>query len=138
MDFRKENIYLIPSWFRSCRSQGLSTGISSELSEIFQKPYVQNTLDDCSVSAKVLSINHILFVFPFIIDTCNYGSMFRKCVKLKIFLFFTLVYPKIKMNALTTISLWWWFAEALSRKHRFPSAKASAITEYRGEFRRLF
>ena len=46
-------------------------------------------------SSNVLSIDHNLFIcslifFPFIIDNCNYGSLFSKGMKMKIILFFTI------------------------------------------------
>ena len=64
---------------------------------------------DSTVPIKVLSIDHTLFVFSFIffsfiLDNCNYGSLFRKCIKMKIFYFFTIVYPKINMSVVKTIS----------------------------------
>ena len=52
-------------------------------------------------SSNVLSIDHNSFVlsfFPFIIDNCNYGSLFSKVMKMKILLFFTIIYGKINMN----------------------------------------
>ena len=59
---------------------------------------------DSSVPTKVLSIDHTLFVFsfiffPFIIDNCNYWSLLREYIKMKIFLLFSIVYPKSNMNA---------------------------------------
>ena len=47
-----------------------------------------------------------LHFFRFIIDNSNYGSLFRKCIKIKLFLFFTIFYPKIEMNAIKIILLW--------------------------------
>ena len=44
---------------------------------------------DSSVPTKVLSTDHLfsffLHFFPFIIDNCNYGSLFRKGIKMKTF-----------------------------------------------------
>ena len=63
---------------------------------------------DYSIPAKVLPIHHsclfFLHFFPFIIDNCNYGSLFRKVIKMKIFLLFPIIYPKIIMNEGKTIS----------------------------------
>ena len=66
---------------------------------------------DSSLTTKVLSIDHTLFFlfflflfFSFIIDNCNYGSLLRKCLKMKTFLFFT-VYSKININVVNTILL---------------------------------
>ena len=36
-------------------------------------------------------------LFSFIIDNCNYRSLLRKCLKMKIFLLFTNIYSKINM-----------------------------------------
>ena len=60
---------------------------------------------DSSVPTKVLSIDHTLFIFsfifpPFIIDNCNYGNLLRKCLEMKIFLLFTIVYSKINMKTI--------------------------------------
>ena len=64
---------------------------------------------DSSVSSKVLSIDHTLFVFsfifPFIIDNCNYGSLLKKCLKMEIFLLFAKVYSKININVVQIICL---------------------------------
>ena len=54
-----------------------------------------------SYSTKVLSIDHTFFgvfsshFFPFIIDNYNWGSFFRKGIKMKIYLPFTIICPKI-------------------------------------------
>ena len=46
---------------------------------------------DSSVPTKVLSIDHTLFAFSFIffliIDNSDYGSVFRKLIKMSFFLF---------------------------------------------------
>ena len=54
-------------------------------------------------SFNILSIDHNFlvcsFIFsPFIIDNCNCGSFFRKGMKMKILLFFTIIYRKININ----------------------------------------
>ena len=63
---------------------------------------------DSCVLTKVLSVDHTLFVFSFIfsfiIGNCNYGSLLRKCLKIKTFLLFTMVYSKININIVKTIS----------------------------------
>ena len=69
---------------------------------------------DSSVSTKVLSIDHTLLVFfhffPFITDNCNYGSLFRKDIKIKDFLLFTIIYSISNLsnllNIVKTISPW--------------------------------
>ena len=75
--------------------------------------------------------------FSFIIDNCNYGSLLRKCLKMKIFLLFTIVYSKININVVKTILPWQWLANTHWRKYRFPLAKAMAFTESQGKFWRL-
>ena len=71
-------------------------------SQFFKKPYLQNTwwllLLILPFQPNFLSVDHSLFfpsLFSFIIDNCNYGSLHRKCLKMKIFLLFTIVYSKI-------------------------------------------
>ena len=59
-------------------------------------------------SLNVLSIDHNFLVcsfifFPFIIDNCNYGSLFRKGMKMKILLIFTIIYQKININIIKKI-----------------------------------
>ena len=88
---------------------------------------------DSLIPTKVLSIDHTLSVFSFIIfrfiiDNCNYGSLFRKCIKMKIFLLFTIVYPKINMNIVKTILPQEQFANTHQRKFRFSLAKALGCT----------
>ena len=70
---------------------------------------------DSSVSTKVLSIDHTLLVFFFIFflfftDNCNYGSLFRKDIKIKDFLLFTIIYSISNssnlLNVVKTISPW--------------------------------
>ena len=66
---------------------------------------------DSSVSAKeFLHGSHFfsffLFLFPFNIDNCKYGSLFRKGINMKFYLLFTIIYPKITMNTVKTISQW--------------------------------
>ena len=72
---------------------------------------------DSSVLTKVLSTDHTFFNFsfifcPFIIYHCNYGSLFRKDIKMKIFLHFTIIYPKINLNVVKAISPRQYFADA--------------------------
>ena len=63
---------------------------------------------DSSVPTKVLCIYHFFFLhfFSFIIDNFNYESLLRKGLKTKIFLLFTIIHPKVKMNFVKTISPW--------------------------------
>ena len=65
---------------------------------------------DCLVSTKVLfsdyAFSFLPSLYPFITDNCNYGSLFREGVKMKIFFSLsTIIYPKINMNVVRTISL---------------------------------
>ena len=57
---------------------------------------------DSFFPTKVLSIHQFfcffLRFFSFIIDNCNCESLFRKGIRMKIFLLFTIIYPKINMN----------------------------------------
>ena len=61
-----------------------------------------------SVRTKVLSIDDIvhffLYFFSFIIDNGNYESLFRKCLKMKTFLLFTIIYSEINIYDINTIS----------------------------------
>ena len=57
---------------------------------------------DSSIPTKVLSIDHTFFVFilhffSFLFDICKSGNLFRKYVKMNIFLLSTVIYPKINM-----------------------------------------
>ena len=62
-----------------------------------------------SYSTKVLSIDHTFFgvlssyIFPFIIDNCNWGSLFRKSIKMKIYLLFTIICPKLIISVVKKI-----------------------------------
>ena len=60
-----------------------------------------------SVPTKVLSIDHTFFdffsIFSFIVNNCNCRSVFRKGVKINIFLLFTIIYSKININVVKTI-----------------------------------
>ena len=52
---------------------------------------------DSSIPPKVLFVDHTFcfflhFCFPFIIDNCNYGNLPTKCLKMKMFLLFPIVY----------------------------------------------
>ena len=62
-----------------------------------------------SADSSVQTIDHTSFVFffiffSFIIDNCNYRSLLRNCVKMKIFKFFTNFHSKININVVKTIS----------------------------------
>ena len=50
-----------------------------------------------------LSSFFLISFFSFIIDNCNYGSLFRKGIEMKIYLLFTIIYPKINTNVVKTI-----------------------------------
>ena len=76
-------------------------------------------------------------LFTFIIDNCNHGSLLRKCLKMKTFLLFTIVYSKINIDIVKTILPRQYFADAHQRQYRFPLTKALAIAKCRGKFRRL-
>ena len=56
---------------------------------------------DSFFPTKVLSIHQFfcffLRFFPFIIDNCNCESLFRKGIRMKIFLLFTIIYPKMNV-----------------------------------------
>ena len=73
----------------------------------FSKKLIYRTPPDDSPAdsffpTKVLSIHQFfcffLRFFSFIIDNCNCESLFRKGIRMKIFLLFTIIYPKINMN----------------------------------------
>ena len=84
-----------------------STGIFLWIFSNFSKNLLYKTsqmtaLADSSITTKVLSTYHTLLVFFitffFIIDNCNHGSLLRKCLKMKAFLLFTIVYSKITLR----------------------------------------
>ena len=58
---------------------------------LFTEPLGVTAPADCLVSTKVLFSDHTFFFFPsfypFITDNCNYGSLFRVRIKMKIFFF---------------------------------------------------
>ena len=96
-------------------------------------------LADSSFPTKIFICwsHFVCFFLHFIIDNCNYRSLHRKCLKMKIFLLFTIVYSKININVVKTILPWQWLANTHWRKYRFPLAKAMAFTESQGKFWRL-
>ena len=56
---------------------------------------------DFSVTTKVLSIDHTSFIssfFSYISDNFKYGSLLRKCLKMKTFLLLTIIYSKTNIN----------------------------------------
>ena len=70
-------------------------------------------LADFSIPTKVLSIDHTFFsidqlitffssFFSFIIDNCNYGTLLRKCLKMKTSLLFKIVFT-FYINVVNTI-----------------------------------
>ena len=60
-----------------------------------------------SIPTKGLCTDRTFFplFFSFFIDNCNDESLFREVIKMKIFYFFTTIYPKININVLKTICL---------------------------------
>ena len=82
--------------------------------QFFKKPYLQNTfrwllllipLFHPKFYALITLRLFFLSFFPFIIDNCNYGSLLKKCLKMKIFLVFTKVYSNININIVQIIRL---------------------------------
>ena len=64
-------------------------------------------LAGCLVSTKVLFSDYFFPSFhPFVTDNCNYGSLFRGYENEKFFSLLTIIYPKINMNVVKTISPW--------------------------------
>ena len=64
---------------------------------------------DSSVPTEISSIDHTFVFFPFIfyfslLMIGIIGSLFRKGIKMKIFLLFTIIYLKINTNVVKTIS----------------------------------
>ena len=63
---------------------------------------------DCLVSTKVLFDDYTFSFFPsfypFITDNCNYGILFREGIKMIFFSLLTIIYSKINMNVVKTIS----------------------------------
>ena len=113
--------------------------------QFFKKLYLQNTSEWLFLlippfQPKFLSIDHTLFVFSslfsFIIDNWNYGSLLRKCLKMKIFLLFTIVYLKINTNVVKAILPWQWFAYT-QEKIQIYFGKTLAFVGCRSKFRRL-
>ena len=61
-------------------------------------------------------------------NTCTRKkNLFRESIKMKIFLLFTIIFPKIDMNVVKTISSN--LLTYIREKKRFPLAKAAAIAE---------
>ena len=67
-----------------------------------------NAPPDCLVSTKVLfsdyTFSFLRSFIPFITDNCNYGSFFREGIQIKIFSLLRIIYPKININVVKTIS----------------------------------
>ena len=69
--------------------------------QFFKKPYLRTPLNDCpcwflhSNQSFIHWSTFVCFFLHFIsftIDNCNYESLLRKCLKMKIFLLFTIVF----------------------------------------------
>ena len=76
--------------------------------------------------------------YPFITDNCNYRSLFRVRIKMKIFFsFLTIIYPKINM-LLRQFRLDNNLPTHIRENTDFLLGKASEIAECRCEFRRLW
>ena len=80
-----------------------STVFSYEFCAMFQKDLFtehlrMTTAADSSVATKALSTDPTFFfpsLFYFSLNNCNYGTLFRKCIKIKMFLLpCTIVYQK--------------------------------------------
>ena len=78
--------------------------------QFFRKPYLQQNTSNwllLLIPPKFYPLITLCSFFPsffsFIIDNCNYGSLHRKCLKMKIFLLFTIVYSKINIFVIKTI-----------------------------------
>ena len=83
------------------------------LLQFFKKPFLQNFSRWLLVLIPPLQpkfyplMTLCLFfssLFYFIIDNCSHGSLLRKCLKMKTFLLFTVVYSKVNINVVKTIS----------------------------------
>ena len=78
---------------------------SSEFYEIFHKILSEHPLMTATADSSYLLITlffsffpSLFSFYPFIIDNCNYGRLFRNVIKMNIFLFlFTITYPKLNM-----------------------------------------
>ena len=84
-----------------------STGIFLRILPDFLKNFPMTAPADCLVSTKVLFSDHTFFSpsFYLITNNCNYGSLLREAIKMKIFFsLLTIIYPKINMNVIKTIS----------------------------------
>ena len=93
-----------------------STGIFLWVPHNFSKNVIYSTLLDDWLRLLIPTfqlrfypmITPIFLYFPsyfaFIIDNYNYGSLLRKCLRMKIFLLFTTIYSKINMTVVQAIS----------------------------------
>ena len=81
--------------------------------QFFRKPYLLQMTANTSkwllllIPPKSYPLITLSWFFPSffssIIDNCNYGSLHRKSLKMKIFLLFTIVYSKINIHVIKTI-----------------------------------
>ena len=78
-----------------------------KFAQFFKKAYLQNIstwplLLISSFQPRFYSLftlfSFFLHFFPFYIDNCNYKTLFRKGIKMRIFLLFTIIYPNVNMN----------------------------------------
>ena len=96
-------------------------------------------LIDSSVPTKVLFIDHffrfLFYFFPFIIDNCNYGSLFfQKVYKNEDFLLFTIIYPEINMNVVKTICLGNNLSKYIRENIDFPRQKPRQLPSAEANF----
>ena len=109
-----------------------STGIFLWILRNFLKNFIYRTPpDDCSSwflhsNQGFIHWSHFfrffLQFFPFIINNYNYGSLFRKGIITNIFLFSTIIYPKINMNVVKNVVN---FASVITCRHTLEKIKIS-------------
>ena len=105
-------------FLKGCRSQGLKLHLkrlqhryfSVNFAQFFKYLIYRTPPNDyycwfCRSNQGLIHRSHLLFFPSFFIDNCNYGTLFRKCIKMKTLLLCTIVYQKIHMNVVKTISL---------------------------------
>ena len=67
---------------------------------LFTEHHWMTAPTDSSVQTEgypLITLCSFLHFFHYLIDNCNYRSLLRKCLKMKIFLLFTNIYSKINM-----------------------------------------
>ena len=81
-------IYFLISFFTSTDNLPKHSGLSSN--NFYSLPLMSESLTFWGMGGGV----GVLHFFPSIVDNCNYGSLFKKSIKLKMFfLLFTIIYP---------------------------------------------